>query len=284
VLTFPLLRNSLSLSKECGVRGIFPRFYIGDVHGCAEELRRLLSFIETFCDENSVAPQVTFLGDLIDRGPRSMQAVECVRRTLRAWPGSLTLRGNHDDLFLANIASRAQGEHGEAWLYLEGGVETLLSYDTDTRRGVIFPLIETLYAEHISLLRNTKSFSVDGPFLACHAGVKPGVPISEQTHFDLTWIREEFLEHVDANMMPVIHGHSPIGERPVVTENRISLDTGCFSTGLLTACFVDERNRSLRFFQATKFGAKEVEPALLDRNLGTVYDRLDELFSVAEAA
>jgi serine/threonine protein phosphatase 1 len=266
------------------VRGVFPRFYIADVHGCAEELRRLLKFIETFCDENSIAPQVTFLGDLTDRGPRSMQAVECVRRTLRSWPGSLTLRGNHDDMFLANIASKAEGKHGEAWLYMEGGVETLMSYDTDTRRSVIFPLIETLYAEHVSLLKNAKSFSIDGPFMVCHAGVRPGLPLVEQSHFDLTWIREEFLEHVDGNMMPVIHGHSVIGERPVVTENRISLDTGCYSTGLLTCCLIDERDRSLRFFQATKNDVSEVEPVLLDRNLGTVYDRLDELFSFAEAA
>ncbi len=267
------------------MNSIFPRFYIADIHGCAEELRRLLAFVETFCVHNDVAPQVTFLGDLVDRGPRSMQAVECVKRTLQTWHGSSLLRGNHDDLFLWNIQHRApDDEDGRKWLYLNGGLDTLLSYDTDTHRSVVFPLIESRHADHIALLRSAKSCSIDGPFIACHAGVKPGVPMAKQSHFDLTWIREEFLDNVDGDAVPVIHGHSIVGERPVVTENRISIDTGCYVTGLLTACYIDDRNQSLRFFQASKHGVEEVEPELLDRDFGTIYNRLPDLFSIAQAA
>lgn len=266
------------------MQSLFPRFYIGDIHGCADELRSLLQFIEEFCLVQNIKPQVTFLGDLTDRGPRSMQAVELVDRSVKSWAGSLCLRGNHDDAFLRHVATRCNTPDANQWLDDFCGLTTLASYSTDLRRSVIFPYMESRFSHHLTLLMVAKSCSMDGPFFACHAGIRPGVALKDQTHFDLTWIRNEFLEHVDASMTPVIHGHSIMGERPVVTENRISIDTGCFATGRLTACFVDDRTPGLRFFQAQRDRVDEVEPVLLDRNCGTVFDRLPELFATKKAA
>lgn len=260
------------------MQGIFPRFYIGDVHGCAAELRRLLTFIEDFCSKADIKPQVTFLGDLCDRGPHTMQVIELAHRTQLAWPGSIALCGNHDDWFLQNISTRSNHPEADGWLN-QGGIETLASYDTDLRRSVVYPVIEMRYPHHIELLRKARNISIDGPIVACHAGIRPGVPLDEQSHFDLTWIREEFTEHVDPDMGPVIHGHSPVGDKPQVTENRISIDTGCFATGKLTACFIDDRAPAMRFFQATNTDVAEVQPVLVDRNFGTVFDRLPALFA-----
>ncbi|WP_294641233.1 hypothetical protein [uncultured Aureimonas sp.] len=36
-----------------------------------------------------------------------------------------------------------------------------------------------------------------------------------------------------------VHGHTIIGDLPVVTVNRISIDTGAFQSGILTAAVID---------------------------------------------
>lgn len=76
----------------------------------------------------------------------------------------------------------------------------------------------------------------EGPFLFVHAGVRPGVVLEAQSPEDLMGIREPFLNHHGKLPRVIVHGHSvmhpPI---PVVTENRISLDTGACWTGRLSS-------------------------------------------------
>ena len=60
---------------------------IGDVHGYYEGLMTLLSAIAPCCDD-----QVYFLGDLIDRGPDSVELVEFFTQE----PGCYTILGNHE--------------------------------------------------------------------------------------------------------------------------------------------------------------------------------------------
>jgi serine/threonine protein phosphatase 1 len=37
----------------------------------------------------------------------------------------------------------------------------------------------------------------------------------------------------------VVHGHTIVGDAPVVTSNRISIDTGAYRSGILTAAVLD---------------------------------------------
>ena len=46
------------------------RYVIGDIHGCAEELRRLIDALPLRAGDS-----VVFLGDYIDRGPDSAAVV-----------------------------------------------------------------------------------------------------------------------------------------------------------------------------------------------------------------
>ena len=47
-----------------------------------------------------------------------------------------------------------------------------------------------------------------GGYLFVHAGIRPGVPLAEQTRDDLIWIREPFLSS-DADFgFKVVHGHT----------------------------------------------------------------------------
>jgi serine/threonine protein phosphatase 1 len=96
------------------------------------------------------------------------------------------------------------------------------------------------------------------------------------------WIRDPFLDHVGRLQNIIVHGHTVVGDLPVVTENRISIDTGAYHSGRLTAVAID--NGSFRFFQTDGSfkSVVDVEPVLLDRGLGTVFDNnMNEYVEIA---
>lgn len=75
-------------------------FAIGDVHGGLDELVRLLERLPTLDAEDTLV----FLGDYVDRGPRSREVVELVRTLSTRTPARVVaLRGNHEDSWLRVI-------------------------------------------------------------------------------------------------------------------------------------------------------------------------------------
>lgn len=73
-----------------------PRYVIGDVQGCFDQLQELLQLI----DFNSDRDQLWFCGDLIARGPKSLESLRFIR-DLGA--NAVTVLGNHDLNFLASL-------------------------------------------------------------------------------------------------------------------------------------------------------------------------------------
>ena len=72
-------------------------FAIGDVHGDIVALKTLLSRLPTLDDLDTLV----FLGDYIDRGPRSKDVIDFVREVQQRAPMKVvTLRGNHEDGWL----------------------------------------------------------------------------------------------------------------------------------------------------------------------------------------
>ena len=70
-------------------------YVIGDVHGCYAELQAVLSLISYNPDEDDL----WFLGDLINRGPESLQVLLLVH----SLPRARVILGNHDLFLLAHI-------------------------------------------------------------------------------------------------------------------------------------------------------------------------------------
>src|SRR5262249_62279240 len=82
---------------------------IGDVHGCAEELEELLGLLGYRLSEGAyVHPEgrtAIFLGDLVDRGPRVLDALR-IPRSMAERGSALCLPGNHDVKFLRWLNGR----------------------------------------------------------------------------------------------------------------------------------------------------------------------------------
>ena len=245
-------------------------YAISDVHGRADLLMPLLlACFEDALSRDSKA-RFNFLGDLIDRGPRSRDCLDMASEILSMYEGSVCLRGNHEDMALDVAGEAVPGdEQVERWMD-SGGIATLQSYCHDLETGL--EMMRTINRDHLRLMEGSKLSQERGRFLLVHAGVSPDRSLTDQTHRDLTRIRAPFLDHVGDLGRVIVHGHTVVGDLPVVTENRVSIDTGAYASGRLTACVLD--GAELRFFQTDGSGRAvvSVEPVRLDRGLGTAMD------------
>ncbi|ORY97545.1 Metallo-dependent phosphatase-like protein, partial [Syncephalastrum racemosum] len=66
-------------------------FIIGDVHGCADELKQLVQKIGYNQDED----QIILAGDLVYRGPDNVGVLRYAKQV-----GAMCVRGNHDDIVI----------------------------------------------------------------------------------------------------------------------------------------------------------------------------------------
>jgi hypothetical protein len=202
----------------------------------------VLRGIDADCRRHPADRSVTvFIGDYIDRGPDSRAVLDLLLRW-RLDNESVFMRGNHETFlprFLADSRSL------DSWRQ-NGGLETLLSYglkptihpDRHEQVRLADELKDALPRQHLDFLESLALSFTCGEFLFVHAGIRPGVPIQEQTENDLLWIREEFLAHEQPFERFVVHGHTPVNA-PDLRSNRINIDTGAFATGRLT-CIVIE--------------------------------------------
>lgn len=97
-------------------------FVIGDIHGCFEQLERALKDH----DFNPESDRCFAVGDLVDRGPHSEQAL-----TWLAHPWFHCCIGNHEDTLLE---MDLQSESARTWLTSYGG-EWWLTLDTAQREA-----------------------------------------------------------------------------------------------------------------------------------------------------
>ncbi len=75
-------------------------FAIGDIHGDLEGLERVFSRLPVF----EATDTIVFVGDYIDRGPRSAQVIDFVRELQKSSRAKVVaLRGNHEDAWLRVI-------------------------------------------------------------------------------------------------------------------------------------------------------------------------------------
>lgn len=218
-------------------------YAVGDIHGRADLLSDLLEMIRRDVAASSPAerPVLIFVGDYIDRGPRSREVVDIVLALQAEGAFSVgALRGNHDQFLLDFLAD---GRSGPSWLEFGGGA-TLAAYDVKPPRlrtdlegwaRASKELAIKMPPEHRRFFESTAPMAVFENFVLVHAGVRPNVPLDEQAVEDLTGIRDSFI--FDDDPLPgqvVVFGHTPLAA-PLLTHSKIGIDTGAYATGVLTA-------------------------------------------------
>jgi serine/threonine protein phosphatase 1 len=212
-------------------------YAIGDVHGC---LDRLVALHEAIAEDIAARPAenttLVHLGDYVDRGCDSAQVIDwLINRPPVPADNIVNLMGNHELMMLSAVAG-LDPEAAGLWM-VNGGADSLLSW------GISCAVAPAQWAtriprQHLIFLRDLALSHRIGPYLFVHAGIRPGVPLDQQSRQDLLWIREPFLSSQDDHGAVIVHGHTPKRE-PVVLANRIAIDTGAVLGGDLT-CVVLE--------------------------------------------
>ena len=210
---------------------------IGDVHGCADELLRLLDQLGYRTDETPIAHpdgrRVLFLGDLIDRGPASDRVLELAMAMVDAGT-ALCILGNHE-----NKLSRALA--GKNVTVSHGLAETLEQLDArpDEFRQRVAAFIDGLVSHYIL---------DEGRLVVAHAGLPEryqgrssgrvrsialyGDTDGETDEFGLP-IRYPWAEEYRGDAS-VVYGHTPVPNAEWLNKT-ICLDTGAVFGGRLTA-------------------------------------------------
>lgn len=211
-------------------------YAIGDIHGHPDKLRRAHDLIaaDRAAHAGGDAP-VVHLGDLTDRGPDSRAVIDLLIDGIAGGAPWIVLKGNHDRMFLSFVT---EGEPRDSslredatWLHPAlGGTETLASYGVVRSDGMSLaalhvaarsavPIAHTEFIAGLPLWYETEAV------IFVHAGIRPGVPLCDQTEDDLVWIRVGFLDDNRDHGKLIVHGHTAL-EAPRHFGNRIDLDGG----------------------------------------------------------
>lgn len=219
---------------------------IGDVHGCFDELHDLLLKlgyrVEAVEEEQSnygwlVEPpagrKAIFLGDLVDRGPKSPQVLRLVMSMVHQQT-ALCVPGNHDMKLHRKLKGKnVQVRHGLA--------ETLEQLEAEPPE-FIDAVREFLYSL-------TSHFVLDGGNLVvAHAGLKENMQGRGSGAVRSFCMYGESTGEIDEFGMPVrynwaaeyrgkarvVYGHTPVPDAQWLNRT-IDIDTGCVFGGKLTA-------------------------------------------------
>jgi serine/threonine protein phosphatase 1 len=196
------------------------KIVIGDVHGQYDGLIRLLGAIAPSHDD-----RLCFVGDLIDRGPKSAQVVDFVMNS----PYQCLL-GNHEKMLLDILHDgQVLQQPLQAWLF-SGGQTTLVSY-------------QDLYGEpgiphtHFDWFRSLPLYVDWGDYWIVHAGVDPTLPLDNQGIQQCCWIREPFHRCTQPYFADktIVTGHTITFTLPGVEPGKIAcglgwmdIDTGAY--------------------------------------------------------
>lgn len=224
---------------------------MSDLHGADDQLGQILEHINRLYPTDK---QFIFLGDYIDRGPKSRELLD---RLISMDDGhNIFLRGNHDDMALGLSPNYQNGlvNGFQNWMQ-NGGDKTLLSYGYEftpqfwklPTEEMLKEAYETFSSSHRDWLLKHPYFYKDEQRTYVHAGFYRDKPIEEQHYHVLTWIREEFMNDKRPDGGYVVHGHTPTimyySREPALVDvchNRCNIDTGAVYGGVLSAAIFNE--------------------------------------------
>ncbi|MES2391204.1 MAG: polynucleotide kinase-phosphatase [Acidobacteriota bacterium] len=219
---------------------------IGDVHGCFDELTDLLTTLgyalsahdTQFTLEAPPGRKLVFVGDLVDRGPKTPQVLKLIAH-LVASGQAFCVPGNHD----VRLVKALRGRDLPLTFGLGETLEQLAGESPETKRSI---------ADFLHGLVSHYVFD-DGKLVVAHAGLKESMQgrgsakvRDVAVHGEKTGETDQFgdIRYVWAadyrGSALVVYGHTPVAE-PVWLNNTVNIDTGAVFGGNLTALRYPER-------------------------------------------
>lgn len=193
-------------------------FVIGDIHGCAATLRRLVDEML----RPSATDRIYLLGDLIDRGPDSKGVLDFIFELRKRGQRVESIRGNHEEMFLF---SGADPYYMGLW-FANGGLETLASFRADGPGD-----IPRLYRDFLGSLPR---YILLDDFVLVHAGLNFDPPDPFYDTDAMLWTRSPFVDRVRIGGRRLICGHTPVSRATLeasLASDKIMLDNGCVFPG-----------------------------------------------------
>lgn len=189
-------------------------FVIGDIHGCAATLRRLVDGTLRPIPED----HIYLLGDLIDRGPDSKGVLDFIFELRDRGVSVSGVRGNHEEMFL---------QAGEDHYYLgmwtaNGGLATMESFQADGPGD-----IPHRYREFLASLPH---YILLDAFVIVHAGLNFDPPSPFDDTSAMLWTRSPFVDQLRIGGRRLICGHTPVSRKQLevsLDSSKIMLDNGC---------------------------------------------------------
>lgn len=237
-----LIRTKLWNNKR-EIHGPFD--IIGDIHGCYDELCQLLEKLgyvvdkENFLAHSPEGRKAVFLGDLTDRGPKSMEVLKLVMSMVKT-ENAYCVLGNHDGKLLRKLK-------GSDVKVIYGLEKTLEQMEKETPEFIdeVKMFLDNLISHYV--------FD-EGRLVVAHAGLKEkfqgrasrrvkdfamyGETTGETDEFGLP-IRYDWADEYRGKAF-VVYGHTP-QQRVQFINNTVNIDTGCVFGGRLTALRYPEK-------------------------------------------
>lgn len=224
---------------------------IGDIHGCADEMFRLVAKAgysisrkpkgRSFEISHPEGRKLFLVGDIVDRGPNSLDALRFMRSLMKSKMGSATI-GNHDYKCLRALNGRpVKVANG-----LEGTLRELEATDPDEREKLRKALERMPTQILVRRPRTKDTLIVHGAAPEHHQRLAQkasferaiyGYPNGVDEHGGI--IRKDWAADYSGDRT-VVHGHVITPE--IYEKNDVfNIDTGCAFGGKLTMIRVYER-------------------------------------------
>jgi len=205
------------------------KWIIPDIHGCANTLKTLV--------ENMIkatkGDELFFLGDYIDRGPRSKEVIDYLMELQANGYNIHCLKGNHEDYCIQayeadNKSHLFKPSVQKSWEAV-GAAETFKSFGVKRPRDIPHPYIEWM--------RNLQFYYELDSYILVHAGMNFNVKDPFEDTHSMIWTRSFKVDYGKTGGRRIIHGHIPVDFSfiDLVIRNPrgydfIALDNGVFVT------------------------------------------------------
>ncbi len=224
------------------------RIVIGDIHGCFNTLKTLIERKIILSSED----HLYFVGDFIDRGPKTRDVIEYLIQLKRQGYYLFPVRGNHEAMLLNAL----QDESNMRLWYANGAEETIRSFEIPEHLLNKYECLKFIPDHFIQFINSFPYYYSLEDYIIVHAGINFSADDIFIDHHAMLWTRNMTYQGEKISYKTIVHGHTPTPLTKlkfdiINPENKIlNIDTGCVykdlpGYGILVGLNLD--NRELYF-------------------------------------